>query len=70
MDEVVKAYDVVVLDTPAATSGNDAYSIAHRARGALIVARKDKSRFDVVQRITEHFRGDGVEVLGAVLNEL
>ena len=70
MDEVVKAYDVVVLDTPAATSGNDAYSIAHRARGALIVARKDKSRFDVVQRITEHFRGDGVEMLGAVLNEL
>lgn len=70
MDEVVKAYDVVVVDTPAATSGNDAYSIAHRARGALIVARKDKSRFDVVQRITEHFRGDGVEMLGAVLNEL
>jgi receptor protein-tyrosine kinase len=70
MDELIKVYDVLVLDTPAATSGNDAYSIAHRARGALIVARKDKSRFDVVQRITEHFRGDGVEVLGAVLNDL
>jgi chain length determinant protein tyrosine kinase EpsG len=70
MDELIKVYDVVVVDTPAATSGNDAYSIAHRARGALIVARKDKSRFDIVQRITEHFRGDGVEVLGAVLNDL
>lgn len=69
LEEAIKAYDVVIVDTPAAASGNDAYSIAHRARGALIVARKNKSRFDVVQRMTDHFRTADIQVLGAVLNE-
>ena len=50
MEQSIKAYDVVIVDTPAATLGNDAHSVAHRTRGALIVARKDKTRLDVVQR--------------------
>jgi chain length determinant protein tyrosine kinase EpsG len=70
MEEAIKVFDVVIVDTPAATSGNDAYSIAHRARGTLMVARRHKSRFDVFHRMSDRFRGAGIEVLGAVLNEV
>jgi len=68
MDQAVKAYDVVIVDTPAATLGNDAQSIAFRARGALIVARRNETRLEAIQRMTESFRGAGTEVLGALLN--
>jgi receptor protein-tyrosine kinase len=70
MELAIKAYDVVIVDTPAASLGNDAHSIAHRARGALFVVRKDKTRFDVVQRMTSHFSSAGIEVLGALLNDI
>jgi receptor protein-tyrosine kinase len=70
MEQAIKAYDVVIVDTPAASLGNDAHSIAHRARGTLFVVRKDKTRFDIVQRMTTHFSSAGIEVLGAVLNDI
>jgi receptor protein-tyrosine kinase len=70
MEQSIKAYDVVIVDTPAATLGNDAHSVAHRTRGALIVARKDKTRLDIVQQMIEQFRSAGTEVLGAVLNDI
>jgi len=68
MEQVIKTHDVVIVDTPAATLGNDAPSIAFRTRGALIVARKDRTRVDDIREMTETFRSAGVEVLGAVLN--
>lgn len=69
VEQAIKTYDVVIVDTPAASLGNDAHSIAHRARGALMVVRKDRTRLDVVRGMTEDFRNAGVEVLGAVLND-
>jgi receptor protein-tyrosine kinase len=70
MEQAIKAFDVVIVDTPAASLGNDAHSIAHRARGALIVVRKDKTQFSVLQSMTEHLRSAGTEVLGGLLNEM
>lgn len=68
MEQAIKTYDVIIVDTPAATAGNDAPSIAFRTRGALIVARKDRTRVDDIREMTETFRDAGIEVLGAVLN--
>jgi receptor protein-tyrosine kinase len=69
MEQAIKSYDVVLVDTPAAAWGNDAPSIAFRTRGALVVARKDNTRLDDVRGMTETFRSAGIEVLGAVLND-
>lgn len=70
MEQAIRSYDAVIVDTPAASLGNDAHSIAHRARAALFVIRKDNTRFDVVQRMTSHFSSAGIEVLGALLNDI
>jgi protein-tyrosine kinase len=70
IEQAIKAYDVVIVDTPAMSLGNDAQSIAYRARGTLIVARKNETHLEVIQRMTADFRGVGVDVLGALLNEL
>lgn len=70
IEQAIRAYDAVIVDTPAASLGNDAHSIAHRARAVLFVVRKDRARFDVVHRMTTHFASAGVRVLGALLNEI
>lgn len=70
MEHAIRTYDVVIVDTPAANLGNDAQSIAHRARGALIIVRKNETRLDVIQRMTDDFRSAGTEVVGALLNNL
>jgi protein-tyrosine kinase len=70
IEHAIRTYDVVIVDTPAANLGNDAQSIAHRARGTLLVARKDRTRLEVVEKMTEDFRSAGIEVLGALLNEV
>jgi protein-tyrosine kinase len=69
MQHAIRTYDVVIVDTPAGDVGGDARSIAHATRGALLVARKDRTRLDVVRKMTEDLRGASVEVLGALVNE-
>jgi protein-tyrosine kinase len=69
MQHAMRTYDVVIVDTPAGDVGGDARSIAHATRGALLVARKDRTRLDVVRKMTEDLRGASVEVLGALVNE-
>ena len=68
LQQASRSYDVVIIDTPAANLGNDAQLIACRARGALVIARKNATRIEAIDRLTEHFRSIGVDVLGAILN--
>jgi protein-tyrosine kinase len=69
IQHAVRTYDVVIVDTPASDAGGDAQSVARSTRGAVVIVRKDRTRLDVVQKMTEDFLGAGVEVLGALLNE-
>jgi protein-tyrosine kinase len=69
VQHAVRTYDVVIVDTPAADVGGDARSIAHCTRGALLVARKDRTRLDVAQSMTLDFRSVGIDVLGVLINE-
>ena len=70
MQHAERTYDVVIVDTPAADVGGDAQSVARSTRGALIVVRKDRTRLEVVQSLTERFCSAGIDVVGAVLNDL
>ncbi len=64
-----KQFDVVLIDTPAFDIGADAEVIASRARGALVVARKDVAKAKVARQLQQDLAGSGVTLCGAVLNE-
>lgn len=62
-------YDVIILDTPAASHCADAHTVAVRAGAALMVARQGMSSVPKLAKLTQGLREFGVGVLGSVLNE-
>lgn len=62
-------FDIILIDTPAFDIGADAEIIASRARGALVVARKDLAQASVARQLREDLAGSGVTLCGAVLND-
>jgi protein-tyrosine kinase len=68
MTQAKECYDVVLVDTPAATSFSDAESIALAAGGALLVVRKSRTRQAKLRGLAESLADNGVEVVGTVMN--
>lgn len=66
--EAQETFDVVMIDTPAASSGADAQVIAAQAGSALMIAREDVSRLDELQELIDRVAGAGANVVGAALN--
>ena len=64
------AYDVVIVDTPAMTSGEDAAMIAVRTGAALAVARSGSTRVAAYTDLVQGLMDAGVAVVGSVLNEV
>ena len=62
-------YDVIIMDTPAASHYADAHTVAVRAGAALLVARQGMSSVPKMAQLTHGLREFGVGVLGSVLNE-
>lgn len=62
-------FDVMIIDTPAASVCADAQTVAARAGAALIVARQDKSSMPQLARLTRSLRDFGVTLVGSVLND-
>jgi chain length determinant protein tyrosine kinase EpsG len=63
------SYDVILLDTPAASIGSDFQIVAARTRGAVIAVRKNHSRLNDVAGIKAMIAAAGAEVVGAVVND-
>ncbi len=61
-------YEVVLIDTPAASTSSDAQAIAARTGGALMIAREDRSRLESLARLTSSIQSTNAEVVGCVLN--
>jgi len=66
--EAQETYDIVLIDTPAATNGADAQVIAAQAGNALLIAREDVSRLDDLHELLDRVCSAGVQVVGAALN--
>jgi chain length determinant protein tyrosine kinase EpsG len=60
-------HDVVLYDVPAAAVGSDALAVAARAKGALLVVRKNKTRVDDINALAEKIARSGAAVVGTVL---
>lgn len=68
MDVVSADFDVVIVDTPAASLGTDGQIVATRCSGALMVARKHRSSLDDCRDLADAITATGVVVVGGVLN--
>jgi receptor protein-tyrosine kinase len=66
LDQLRQRFDVVLIDTPAASAGADAQVIAACAGAALVLAREGKTRFRELQTLAASVAGGGAVVVGSV----
>lgn len=69
LDEMVREYDVVIMDTPAAADYADVQIIAVLARGALLLARNSRTRVSQFRELSKTLGESGVALVGSVLND-
>ena len=70
MIQVKGAYDVIIVDTPAMSSGEDAAMIAVRTGAALAIARAGSTHVASFTDMVKGLMDAGVAVVGSVLNEV
>ena len=68
LHELQREYQVVLIDTPAAEPCADAQTIAFRAGGALVLARKDYTNLRATSRLIRVLGDTGASIAGTVLN--
>jgi receptor protein-tyrosine kinase len=61
-------FDVVVLDTPAATDSADAQILAAHAGAAILLARRNHTRHAQLRATMQCFAETGVNVIGSVMS--
>jgi protein-tyrosine kinase len=66
--DLANEYDVIILDSPSGEANADAQIIATRAGGAFMVARRHHSPARVIKDLSAQLRGNGVTLMGAVIN--
>ena len=64
------SFDVVIIDTPALSAGEDGAMMAVRTGAALAVARSGQTRMDDYNDMVRGLMYAGVAVVGSVLNEV
>ena len=64
------SFDVVIVDTPAISSGEDAFMTAVRTGAAIAVARSSKTKVSAFSDLVQGLMNAGVSVVGSVLNEV
>lgn len=67
LQQSVSTFDVVLVDTPAVSSGSDAMLLAKASGAALLIARTNTTRVAEFGDSVTALTGAGVEVVGSVL---
>jgi chain length determinant protein tyrosine kinase EpsG len=63
-------FDVIIIDTPAASDYADAQTIAVRAGSALLLACQNQSTMPAVSELSDRLRQSGANLVGCVLNDI
>jgi chain length determinant protein tyrosine kinase EpsG len=66
---LLREYDLVLFDTPPASTNADALTVGAAAGYALIVARRDHSFFSDISTLANQLESARCPVVGSVLNE-
>lgn len=69
LEHVSPRFGMVIIDTGATCESGDAQQVAEAAGAALIVARRDRTPMDALQRLTDELRRGGVSLPGVVFND-
>ena len=69
LNRFAQLFDVIILDTPAATETADAQIVSARAGAAVILARSNRTRVTDLTATMESLTEIGVNVIGSVVNE-
>ncbi len=69
LQEVVKRFDHVLVDTPAHGLGMDAVVTAARCGAALIVSRRNANKLSVLRDLVSALESTQVETAGVVIND-
>jgi chain length determinant protein tyrosine kinase EpsG len=69
LDRFAGQFDVVVLDTPAATESADAEIVAARAGAAVLLMRRHRTRQAQLVQAMDCLTRSGTKVIGTVINE-
>ena len=68
LEELRAEFDVILFDTPPAKFYADAQSLAFRAGSAMVLARKDHTRFADTARVIRELNDTGARIVGTVFN--
>jgi protein-tyrosine kinase len=69
LERFTDQFDVIIIDTPAATETADAQIVAKRTGGAVMLARRNVTRHAQFIGATQSLVQTGVNVIGTVFNE-
>ena len=69
MDQILREFDLTIIDTTATSRCTDAQRVATVAGYSLIVARKHKSHVKDIATLVRLLRADRSNVVGTVLND-
>ena len=69
-DTLAASFDRVIFDSPPIGVVTDAAILARITDGVIIVARGNGTRKDALARARRQISGEGVHILGAILNDL
>lgn len=69
LDDLYSDFDVILVDTPAAAESADAQMIAHRTKGAIMIARRDRTPVERLGELDASLHHAGVAVMGLVFND-
>ena len=69
LERFMDQFDVILIDTPAASETADAQIVARRAGAALVLARLNITRHSQLTSTMQSFSQSGVNVIGSVVND-
>jgi chain length determinant protein tyrosine kinase EpsG len=68
--ELLRKFDHVIVDTPAASRGTDAFVIAAKCGSALALARQDHSRMASLNALVSSLTSSTARMVGVIMNEV
>ncbi|MDP2229632.1 polysaccharide biosynthesis tyrosine autokinase [Methylotenera sp.] len=67
--DLEKIYDIILIDTSPLSLGSDVFTVAAKAKAAIIVARKDYTLAAKIQKLNLQLGQAGAKVIGSILQE-
>lgn len=66
---LIELFDLVIVDTPPATSSPDGIAISRNVSGVVLVVEAEKTRWPVAENAKDTIEKNGGKILGAVFNK-